>query len=152
MIQKYNVKACKRCTGTGEEYRPDLPCSDGPWLDCLGCHGYGFEQSEASTRHCTALLAESWRTGWPEFFRADVEYHDMTALAERNPNLPFVWMLRQMGSTILFTEITSIEVCLILIRAQDAECRFYYWDGTALHVLTRDATIEKVSSENKKRS
>lgn len=137
----YETKSCKRCNGTGEEYRPELQCNDGPWLDCIGCHGYGFVQSDWSMRHATALLKESYQVGWPRLFKGDVEYHDMRALAERDARLPFVWMLRETGSSIILPDedISKREIdhCMsvwrVFIKAQDEDCRLYWWDGVKLH-------------------
>jgi hypothetical protein len=151
-----DVKACKRCDGSGEEYRPEFQCNDGPWLDCIGCHGYGFEQSEWSLRHCAALLGESWRVGWPAIFRGDVEYHDMRELCDRDARKPFAWILRETGSTILLPDYmaehprdarAAFDVCRSVIRAQDDDARCYFWDGRALQATTADRLVERLAAE-----
>jgi hypothetical protein len=149
VMSSYEPKKCKRCGGTGEEYRPDLQCNDGPWLDCIGCMGYGFEQTEESHRHFIAILGEAWRVGWPKIFRGDVEYHDMRALAERDPRLPFAWMLRETGSSIILPNEEAgardpahvFAVNRSFINAQDDDARLYWWDGRRLHHITRKAAL-----------
>jgi hypothetical protein len=143
-MARLDVKPCARCGGAGEEYRPELRCSDGPWVDCVGCHGYGFAQSDESLRHCAAILGESWRVGWPQIFRGDVEYHDMRELCDRDAARPFAWLLRSTGSTLLLPDDMAeyrrdvrhaLNVCADVIRAQDSDTRLYWWDGRTLRAV-----------------
>ena len=146
-------KPCKRCDGTGEEYRPDLHYSDGPWAPCIGCHGYGFQQSDDSMRHATAILAAYWRDGWPTHYRADVEVHDMNALAERDPDLPFAWATRETGSVLIFPEdmppsgFTDDFVRRDMVNENH---RFYWWDGSCLVQRSGAEVAELISMERER--
>jgi len=131
----YQPKACSRCKGTGEEYRPDLAMSDGDWVSCQWCHGYGIEQSEHSMRHTTAVLAAYWRDGWPMYYKGDVEVHDMDQLADRDPDLPFAWLVRESGSVLYFPEERSSGYWTpkqLADLVYHENHRAYWWDGRSL--------------------
>lgn len=151
---------CKRCGGMGEEYRIDLDSySDGPWAPCIGCHGYGIEQSEESLRHCAAVLAAYWRDGWPTCYRADVEVHDMEALCDRSPDLPFAWITRETGSTLILLEHCfpstaelgggwwKSPVQFISDLTREGTHRFYWWNGSTLKQHTGEELAHLLSIE-----
>lgn len=138
-MSRDDVSKCQRCKGAGEEYRPELHLSDGPWTDCIACYGYGFEQTAESMRHFSALLCEAWRWDLPRYFKGDVECHDMRELADRDPSKPFGWLLRQTGSCLVVPEQwadSRVSLTSYLdARGHDAGTRVYWWDGATLQLV-----------------
>ncbi len=142
---------CKACNGTGEQFKPWLQCNAGPWLDCDACLGYGFETAAHSIRHFRALQAESAAVGWPAIYRGDLEYHDMRELAERDARLPFAWMLRETGTSMITPHEDAARnpeygfaVCASFVNAQGPDCRLYWWDGYTLHRVNAATLIDLI--------
>lgn len=97
----YDPKRCRACNGTGEIYTPWDPYDDDPWTECGDCDGYGIEISARSRRHYLAIAEEAARVGWPAHYRRDLTLHDRDILADRDPSLPFAWILCECGTHIV---------------------------------------------------
>lgn len=133
------METCETCNGTGET--PNLTTAyrrDGApiiaWEDCAACGGYGAPQPPEHMRHWQALVAEAARVGWPTSYERDLTQIDRVILQERDPSLPFGWILREMGTHLFFPEWrqmrgwSSIAECF----GREPGHRFYRWDGRTL--------------------
>lgn len=78
-----------------------------------------------------AITAEADRLSLPKAFMSDVYRHDNKTTAE-NPNLKFVWTIRDTGSN-LFCRKASISFWEPFLRDLERSGeRIYTWNGTTL--------------------
>jgi hypothetical protein len=90
--------------------------------------------------HFDAIVAEAERVGWPRDYRADLFVHDRAALDKREPSVPFLWVLRDSGSSLFFVgerdgvghDAAHFATSVPEIFGAPS-CRLYTWDGTRLH-------------------
>jgi hypothetical protein len=87
---------------------------------------------------------------WPAFYRADVEVHDMNALSERSPDLPFGWFTRESGSAFVRPEelpTQGFSSDYIRQIAREGGHRFYWWDGRILVSVTGEDFADRLLME-----
>jgi hypothetical protein len=105
--------------------------------------------------HYDAIVAEATRAGWPRDYRRDVFVHDRNFLARVSPDVPFVWMLRELGSHLYLATTDRIDS---KHYAWDAPgfvdssfgphiVRFYTWDGSRLHEHRTKETAAEATRE-----
>ena len=106
-------------------------------------------------RHYQALVAESDAVGWPTRFETDLTKWDREALSERDPSLPFAWVLRPDGTGLILpsdlTPFAKSGASYVARAHADAfgieNCRFYWWDGVALRKVSLDALEDLLAVE-----
>lgn len=88
----------------------------------------------------TALRREASQIGWPIHFATDIE-HDARAIGAMLPHEPFTWCLRadgtHIGRVVDAADHRAVQSRLTMRAVAEAftaaACRFYVWDGHALH-------------------
>jgi len=101
-------------------------------------------------RHFRALRAAAQAKGWPTHFKRDLLVHDRRHLRKRDPEKPFLWVLRDSGTHIVDPEWTEREHgCMSWEHPAHIEqssgsdcCLWYWWDGYSLTQLS-DASDAK---------
>jgi hypothetical protein len=93
-----------------------------------------------ATTNCRAyraLCAQSEAIGWPEFYEADLHFHDHDRLCGGGDGsvpegAPFAWLVRHTG-TWLLDDVGSEGQAAVLRYAEQWEAhRAFWWDGRRL--------------------
>lgn len=117
-------------------------------------------QKKNDMRHYKALLAESKKVGWPVSYATDLTTHDERELRHRDPDMPFGWILRELGTHLILPE-TGYDspaqapgaryVASMKSSYGDLQksCRFYRWDGHTLTLTSPEKWAEWVDKKHK---
>jgi hypothetical protein len=88
------------------------------------------------------MLQIAEELGWPELYKDDLYKHDKEDIQEILPNEPFVWMIRETGTTLIrlgsYSNYLKIKDCHKAwgddaYRPVARNLRWYAWDGEAFH-------------------
>jgi hypothetical protein len=154
-----NAPRCRACAGLGEVYSVEVDPDGSHWIECEECDGYGIEVTAQSRRAYLALSAEAGRVGWPTHYKRDLTYWDRNALDGRDPALPFVWVLRELGTHLVaptqqrlnpwtgaliggLSEAIKSGCGMLRTLAREGGHRFYWWNGARLREVSPDDAIE----------
>jgi hypothetical protein len=102
----------------------------------------------APAPHFDAIVAEAERIGWPLQYRRDLYVHDRALLAQLDPSVPFLWIIREGGTHLYGATFTddrpgrdASHFAKSVASTFAEPCHFYTWDGRRLweHATPDDA-------------
>lgn len=97
--------------------------------------------------HFEALVAEANRLGLTRASITDLAVHDRAFLEERDPVLPFVWLVREGGTDIVdavwrdAAGHTAVDFAR-WVTELGTPTHVYFWDGTLLAALASWKDLE----------
>ena len=93
----------------------------------------------------TAITKEALSVGWPTSYRRDLTLHDRRELSRHEEGDPFLWVLRELGTHLVFPgagDVSCETIARSVISTWGDRCRCYHFDGYALREVTSEAAVD----------
>lgn len=148
------------------------------YTECDACHAKGARMLETVTGGCycndlcarrdhvkaspafLAISREALRIGWPTSYRRDLTLHDRRELARHDDAEPCIWIVRDMGTHLIFPggqpahvptdtlngwhfkAVSAADLTRSVISVWDNDrTRCYVWDGSTLLAVSNEEAI-----------
>lgn len=148
MTIRVDVPECAACgCSTHHSARLGSCCGDRP--GCKADHAFEPVEMAGTNAAYTALKAEADAVGWPLAYTSDL-FRDWQATQRRGAGQPFVWVLREHGTDLLWLEgapgpdrAFAVAWGRALADARHGTAhRWYVWSGRTLRPVAPDRALE----------